>query len=138
MSLSVFVDTSALVAVFFEKDQRHRESKAILTDLRAKRRRLVTTTDVFDETTTTLRRWAGYERAVTAGELLQRSALVDIIGVDDGLREEGWKLFRRHRIPRLSLTDCTSFAAMSLLGVRTAFTFDADFRQAGFLTIPAE
>lgn len=110
VSLSVFLDTSALVAVFFERDQHHKEAKAILGDLRAKRRRLVATTDVFDETVTALRRWAGYERAVTAGEMLRTSALVDIVGLDDDLREAGWRLFRKHRPPGLSLTDCTSFA----------------------------
>ena len=136
MSLSVFVDTSALIAVFFEKDQRHEESKVILANLRAARRRLVTTTDVFDETVTALRRWAGDERAVTAGEMLRTSALVDIVGLDDDLREAGWQLFRKHRLPGLSLTDCTSFATMQLLRVRQAFTFDDDFRKAGFSTLP--
>lgn len=50
MSLSVFVDTSAFVAVFFERDQRHGDAKAILRGLREGRRKLVTTSDVFDET----------------------------------------------------------------------------------------
>lgn len=136
MSLSVFVDTSAIVAVFFEQDQRHEAAKTVLRDLRAARRKLVTTSDVFDETVTTLRRWAGGERAVTAGGLLRDSALMDIVPVDDELRESAWRLFRVHRMPKLSLTDCTSFATMNQLGVRTAFTFDEDFRKAGFLTVP--
>lgn len=55
MGASVFVDTSALVGVFFERDQRHAEARQALDELRACRRRLLTTTDVFDETVTALR-----------------------------------------------------------------------------------
>ena len=136
MSLSVYVDASAFVAVFFERDQRHEEAKAALADLRSSKRRLVTASDVFDETVTALRRWAGYERAVMAGEMLRTSVLVDIVSLDDDLRETGWRLFRKHRLPGLSLTDCTSFATMQLLRVRQAFTFDDDFRKAGFSALP--
>ena len=38
---------------------------------------------------------------------------------------------------RLSLTDCASFEVMQRLGLEGAFTFDRDFRDCGFRTLPA-
>jgi predicted nucleic acid-binding protein len=39
---------------------------------------------------------------------------------------------------RWSFTDCTSFVAMRSLSVDSAFTFDANFQQAGFKMLPGE
>jgi len=35
-----------------------------------------------------------------------------------------------------SFTDCTSFALMERLKIKTAFSFDAHFTQYGFIRIP--
>lgn len=38
--------------------------------------------------------------------------------------------------PRVGLVDCASFVVMRRLRIRTAFTFDQDFRAAGFDVFP--
>ena len=42
-----------------------------------------------------------------------------------------WEIFRQHQDKRFSFVDCTSFAIMKRIGMRTAFAFDEDFRQFG-------
>jgi predicted nucleic acid-binding protein len=42
----------------------------------------------------------------------------------------------RYGDKRLSLTDCASFELMERLGIDAAFTFDRDFRDCGYRTVP--
>jgi len=46
------------------------------------------------------------------------------------------KVFKQHHDKEWNLTDCVSFATMKRHGVKTAFTFDSHFKQAGFATVP--
>lgn len=45
-------------------------------------------------------------------------------------------ILRRYRDKTFSYTDATSFAVMERLGLRDAFSFDSDFSQYGFRTLP--
>jgi predicted nucleic acid-binding protein len=132
----VLADTSALVGLFLKGDEWHKPAVQELEALRLTRRKLLTTTDIFSEVVTCLRKWGGYDRATAIGELLQRSTLVKMIGVDEELRSEGWKRFVKLRFPALSFADCTTFAVMDKFGIGDAFTFDDDFRKAGYRTLP--
>lgn len=132
----VFADTSALVGLFLKSDEWHPPAVRELEELRRARRKMVTTTEVFSEVVTCMRKWGGTDHAIEVGETLQRSALVKLVPVDGELREEGWKRFVKLRIPAISLTDCTSFAVMDRFGIQEAFTFDSDFRKAGYRVIP--
>lgn len=132
----VLADTSALVGLFLKGDEWHTPAVQGLEELRRGRRKMLTTTDVFSEVVTSMRKWGGYARAVEIGEMLQRSTLVKMVSVDGELREEGWKRFVKHRFPALSLVDCTSFGVMDKFGITDAFTFDDDFRKAGYHTLP--
>jgi predicted nucleic acid-binding protein len=138
MRRPVLVDTSALVALYMASDARHREASSVLAGLREKKRPLLATTDVFDETVTLVRRWAGYARAIEAGESLRQSRVLELVNVEDDDREEAWDLFRRHKEAKLSFTDCTSAAIMGRLEIEEVFTFDSDFRGFGFKTVPDE
>ncbi len=55
---------------------------------------------------------------------------------DKELFTDGMLIFKQHSDREWSLTDCVSFATMRRYDVRTAFTFDVRFKQAGFATIP--
>jgi predicted nucleic acid-binding protein len=45
-------------------------------------------------------------------------------------------ILRRYRDKTFSYTDATSFVVMERLGLRDAFSFDSDFSQYGFRTLP--
>ncbi len=48
-----------------------------------------------------------------------------------------WALFRKFRDKDFSYTDCTSFAVMERLRLRTAFAFDRRFAAMGYRVEPA-
>ncbi|TAN44808.1 MAG: PIN domain-containing protein [Nitrospirae bacterium] len=46
--------------------------------------------------------------------------------------DRSWKIIEKYSDKDFSFTDCTSFALMERLKLRTAFSFDSHFRQFGF------
>ena len=129
----VFTDTSALLALFDKRDRHHAQAVALLDMLRAERARLVITDYIFDETVTTVLAAAGHRTAVMVGEFLLASKIIDLTRIDAAVSNAAWDFFRRHDDKRYSFTDCTSFMVMKSLRVNRYFSFDADFRQAGFV-----
>jgi uncharacterized protein len=131
----VFVDSSAFVALAIPTDDHHRAAKEFVATLNHDTL-LLTSTDVFDETVTSIRRKAGHGPAVAAGEHLLASTIVRILPVEERDRRAAWDLFRDRPKPALSLTDCTTAAMMDRLGQRRIFTFDADFEALEFAVVP--
>ncbi|MBI4565092.1 MAG: type II toxin-antitoxin system VapC family toxin [Planctomycetes bacterium] len=136
MAAWVLADTSALIALFMQGDQWHQSARPVVEDLLRTHRRLLTTSDIFDETVTAIRRWAGHEAAFAAGESLRASALVRMVGIDDEIREAAWRIFRKYRDIPFSFTDCTSIAVMRKFRLTDIFTFDGDFATAGLTCLP--
>lgn len=129
----IFTDTSALVALFDKKDRHHRQAVAILEKIREERLRMVITDYIFDETITTVLSAAGHRTAVMVGEFLLGSKIVETIWLNESVKQKAWDFFRKHSDKVFSYTDCTSFIIMKELRVHRYFSFDADFRQAGFM-----
>jgi uncharacterized protein len=132
-----FVDTSAFLALADRGDGQHARAKSFLRASRRAEDRFVTSSDVFDETVTIVRRRVGHATAVRVGSELQSSRWCQLIEVGEELRREAWDLFVRYDDKLFSLTDCTSFATMRKLGIAGAFTFDDDFVAAGFTVVPS-
>ena len=51
---------------------------------------------------------------------------------DEDLEQGALNIYERLDDPRLSFTDCLSFAVMRALDIRAAFAFDRHFERAGF------
>jgi hypothetical protein len=132
----LFVDTSAFLAVFNPGDERHAEAGRILSSVRSDRRALVSSTDVFDELVGLLNRRLGPDAAVGFGEELRRADHCRLVRVDDEIRDRAWAIFKERRLPKLSFTDCTSSAILTMCRIREVFTFDEDFRRLGHRTLP--
>lgn len=132
----VFVDTWAFVAQADRRDAWHPAAAEALTAIAGRGWPLVTSTDVVDEAVTAVSALLGGTAAVQFLGDLEDMALGDelvLIAITETRRAAGAKVFRRLApdVPRLSLTDCTSFAVMSELGLKLALTGDQHFTRAG-------
>ena len=134
----LFVDTSAWVALLDVSDGLHGRAGAFWKEMLAANRRLLTSDYVLDESYTLLRRRRkGREMAILLHDLVAGSEIVAEVEVGEELRALGWEIFVGYKDQVLSFTDCTSFALMRERTILEAFTFDADFQRAGFITLPA-
>lgn len=130
---ATFVDTSFWLAFADAKDSRHHRAADWMHSFTG---RLVTSTDVLDETITLLLSRCSHAVAVQVGDRIQRPEELDLVEIDPAIREAAWALFRSRSDKTYSMTDCTSFVVMRRLGLADAATFDADFVQEGFRTVP--
>ncbi len=129
----IFVDTSAWLAITDIRDGNHRPALAFHEELvRGKAGRLMTTDYVLDETLTLMRKRSGAYTAREFVDRVQKSPSIQQIWVTPTHYDVALALFLGQGKKSWSFTDCTSFAIMREFGIRQAFTFDADFRQAGF------
>ena len=126
----IFVDTSFWVAARQHKDAHHAE--AIALSERFGGERLVTSNHVRGETWTFLRRKEGHRTAVAFLDALSRTALVEVVFVNETLEEQALRWLRRHDEREYSFVDATSFTLMRSLKIRNALAFDGDFAAAGF------
>ena len=128
--MSVFVDTSALLAVLHAGDESHARAARTFRDLLDSKEDLVTTNYVLVETTALLQHRFGLE----AVRRLHDDVLpiLELVWVDADLHREGASAVLTAGRRELSLVDCTSFACMRRRGITRAFHFDRHFREQGF------
>jgi len=135
--LTVFVDTSALVALENRSDGAHRGAVRTFRRLLKEGAALVTSDYCFDETLTLLKLRANAAVAAAWGRRLLSSSLFEVAFVDRSILEAGLDVFEGAADQPFSFTDCTSFAFMRSRGIDTAFAFDDDFTRYGFRRFPA-
>jgi len=128
--LSVFVDTSALLAVLHEGDANHARAARAFRAILDSREDMVTTSYVLVETTALLQ----HRHGLAAVRLFQDALLpvLGIVWVDAELHSEGAAALLTAGRRDLSLVDCVSFACMRRRGLTRAFHFDPHFREQGF------
>jgi predicted nucleic acid-binding protein len=132
--MKLLVDTSALIALFLPDERNHQEAANF--GRQKPEPRFVLTELILGELATRLRVRAGADRAVEVARDVLRSNRYELVFTDPELLDGGLAKMARFRDKRLSLTDCVSFELMEKLGLRAAFTFDRDFRDCGFETVP--
>lgn len=135
---SLFLDTSFIVALEDEDDQNHHTASLVWHKFKKHPKKLITSTFIFDETATVLRRRVSFKKASEVGKKLLKSSLAEIVHVSADDFENAWTLFLKYDDKKLSFTDCVSFAIMRKLSIRNALTFDKHFQQMGFGSICLE
>ena len=127
----VFVDTAAFFAIENERDRHHPKAVEARDDLMSSGSRLVTSDYVLDEVYTLIRMRVGHRASVDFGESIHASRFFRIEPVTPSDFEAAWRIFSRYTDKLFSFTDCTSFALMERLRIKTAFTFDRNCQEYG-------
>lgn len=134
--MTVFVDTSAWIALFKPDDEFHARGRAIWERLKEQASSLITSDWVFVETMAYLTRRLGRRVAHERGVTLLQSTRLRLVHMEPALFHRAWDRLGQAQ-GDLSLVDCGSFSLMEELGVTRAFTFDDDFARAGFTPEPS-
>jgi predicted nucleic acid-binding protein len=128
----VFVDSSAFVAVAMRRDDQHNRALRVWHQLEKDNVGLVTSDWVFGETVSFVRRREGYATARAVGEALWNSRRLERLTATPRDVERAWEAFVGYAFDDLSLVDCLSFVLARAHRIRSVFTFDQHFAQAGF------
>jgi uncharacterized protein len=133
---SVFVDTSAFVALRNESEAEHERARAALSSLLDDGVALYTSNYVFAETYTALMIRVGREEAIRWGSRFLAGGAIDLVRLDEEAEKQAWEILVSHGDKRWSYVDATSFALIDRSGENEAFAFDVHFVQRGLRVLP--
>jgi len=128
--MSVFVDTSALLAVLDRRDERHEAARRIWTELLEGGRLLVCHNYILVETSAVLARRMGME----AVRIFEQDVVpvLHIVWVTREIHQAAVGAHLAAGRRALSLVDCASFEIMRRAGLRAVFAFDPHFEEFGY------
>lgn len=135
--MKIFVDTAGWIAIADRNDQYAKIAGQFYTELILKRSNLLTSNLVLTETFNLLARTIGAKATINFGNALKTNVFLKIESITPIDWESGWNILGKYTDKHFSFTDCTSFALMERLKIKSAFTFDAHFRQYGFSVFPS-
>jgi predicted nucleic acid-binding protein len=133
---SVFVDTSAFVALRNGAEAEHPRARAALSELISEGVALFTSNYVFAETYTALMMRVGRAEAVEWGRRFRASDAIELVRLDQQLEDDAWAMLEGHSDKRWSYVDASSFALIEREGNGEAFAFDTHFAQRGLRVLP--
>ena len=128
--MTVFVDTSALLAVLHGSDAHHGRAARIWRPLVERDSDLVSTNYVLIETTALLQSRFGMGAVRDLADIIAPLLRVSFVTEDAHAAAVAALLAANRR--HLSLVDCVSFATMRRLSVTRAFAFAPHFAEQGF------
>jgi uncharacterized protein len=132
--VSVFVDTSALLAVMDGDDSNHQRATAAWQDLVTSEEPLVTSSYVVVELFALTQRRLGMD-AVRALEF-DVMPILDVVWVGAEIHRRAMAAVLAAGSKKLSLVDCVSFEVMREYNIGKAFALDRDFSAHGFDVVP--
>ncbi len=132
--MSVFLDTSAIVAVIDRDDSMHAKADRVWRRILASDEALVTSNYVLVETFALVQHRIGVE---AVRELIRDVVpVLTIRWVGEAQHNAATAAVLAAGRRGLSLVDCTSFEVMKEMGIRRCFAFDPHFREQGFECLP--
>lgn len=132
--MTVFVDTSALVALLDANEDKHAACGRAWRTLLQEDASLVTSSYVMVETYALAQRRLGLDavRVLTADVL----PLITVDWVDEFIHGAALASLLTANRRDLSLVDCVSFETMRRRDITRAFALDTDFSKQGFTAVP--
>ena len=132
IEISIFIDSSVLVAYVNKRDRNHENSIKIMNGILSAMHGAIIISDyIFDETVTVcLARTRSLEIAKVFGNYLLNSQM-RILRVDQELFDYAWDIFQQ--IGKLSFTDCTILSMIKILGIPHLATFDKELMKIASL-----
>ncbi|MEW6482568.1 MAG: PIN domain-containing protein [bacterium] len=123
----IFVDTSAFIARYIEKDQYHKKALIKWKKIIGKSK-LYTSNHIIDETITLLLRKTTSTFAIEKAKILYTTKAFETMrsDIDDELM--ALEVLEKYKDQKLSFTDCLSVASMKRNKIRKIFTFDNHFK----------
>lgn len=131
---SVFIDTSAFLALMDGDDAHHVATKQVWGDLLQTESILVISNYVLVETFALAQHRMGLEAVRGLQEDI--IPLLSIQWVTAEIHQSATSAVLAAGRKKLSLVDCSSFEIMRRAGIRRAFTLDRHFKEQGFSVIP--
>ena len=128
--MSVFVDTSALVAILHGTDAHHARAARIWRALVERDTDLVSSNYVLIEATALLQSRFGLDAVRDLADTI--APLLRVVFVTDDVHASALAALLAANRRHLSLVDCVSFATMRRLSMTRAFAFDPHFAEQGF------
>lgn len=132
--MSIFIDTSAFLAVLDADDEKHGKAKVVWKELIEGEEPLACTNYILVEILALLQHRLGISALQTFQEDIV--PLLDIEWIDEISHRAGIVSMLAVARRKLSLVDCVSFETMHRLGIRSVFTFDKHFKEQGFECMP--
>jgi len=132
--MSVYIDTSAFLAVLDADDAHHTAAKATWLSLLESEEVLVCNNYVLVETHALIQHRLGMSAIRAFADSVYPILTVVWLNSDEHSQALGALLTANRR--DLSLVDCSSFITMRQLGISAAFAFDKHFAQQGFVNPP--
>jgi uncharacterized protein len=129
---SLFVDTSAWIALFSQRDQYHADADCIFRAVAESKQHLFTTNLILAETHSFFLHGAGIRAAAAALARIESSPRVHIEFAGEGHHKSAKNWMQKLKDHPISYADAVSFSAMEAEGCREAIAFDHHFRVAGF------
>jgi len=132
--MSVFVDTSAFLALVGPSDMNHAAAGVTWETVTQRGETLIVTNYILLETFALVQRRFG----LPIVRALQQTVVpyLQTHWIDASIHAAGVAALLAANRRQLSLVDCTSFQAMRQLGIDTVFAFDEHFAEQQFRCIP--
>ena len=132
---TLLIDTSALHALNYARDENHARAVAYFKSL-AGRVKPILTEWIFIETMNLTKARLGPAYAIEFGRQLKASKAFYPLILTDQDKRATWDIFERHQDKQWSYVDCSTLAVAQRLSLRRVFAFDHHFTQMGLELTP--
>ena len=129
---SIFVDTSALIALGNKRDTFHLSAVKIRDELKQQQIHFVTTSAILLEFGNAFSPISLKSTAITLIEAIKISQKWTYITIDELIFNQAFALYKQVQDKEWGLVDCTSIIIARQMKISQIFSTDHHFEQAGF------